>query len=145
MTAKTVSPAKGAAKDKSRQFDAVYAGLCRILRRHEGKLSVVEEKPGTLWMNVAGAVFRGRPLSFGGVRIGKNYVSYYLMPVYMCKAVPPELKKRMQGKACFNFTEVDEKLFGELDKLTAKVLVDFTPDKLEQMFGPQKITGTHSR
>jgi hypothetical protein len=30
----------------------------------------------------------------------------------------PELKKRMQGKACFNFKEVDERLFKELAKIT---------------------------
>lgn len=55
--------------------------------------------------------------------MGKNYVSYHLMPVYMNPAmherISPELKKRMQGKACFNFTEVDPGLFRELAALTA--------------------------
>ena len=31
----------------------------------------------------------------------------------------PELRRRMQGKACFNFTRVDEALFAELATLTA--------------------------
>jgi hypothetical protein len=31
-----------------------------------------------------------------------------------------ELKKRMQGKSCFNFTSVDEGLFQELAALTGK-------------------------
>ena len=30
----------------------------------------------------------------------------------------PALKKRMQGKSCFNFTEVDPPLFKELASLT---------------------------
>lgn len=64
----------------------------------------------------------GRQVWFGAARIGKNYVSYHLMPVYvfpdLLDGISPELKKRMQGKSCFNFTHVDEKLFQELDSLT---------------------------
>jgi len=43
------------------------------------------------------------------------------MPVYMYPelfdTISPELKKRMQGKSCFNFTKVDETLFEELAAL----------------------------
>ena len=35
------------------------------------------------------------------------------------------LRKRMQGKACFNFTAPDPKLFKELAALTAKGLKAF--------------------
>ncbi len=63
-----------------------------------------------------------QPLCFGDVRLGKNYVSFYLMSVYVSpgetKGMSPELKKRMQGKSCFNFKAVDEKLFQELATLT---------------------------
>ena len=56
------------------------------------------------------------------MKIGKGYVSYHLMPVYACKdlqgEISPELKKRMQGKSCFNFKEPDVKLFKELARLT---------------------------
>ena len=44
---------------------------------------------------------------FGSVRAGKAYVSFHLMPLYMCPALKggmsPALRKRMQGKTCFNF------------------------------------------
>jgi hypothetical protein len=64
----------------------------------------------------------GREVWFGAARVGKRYVSYHLMPVYACPdlldGISPELKKRMQGKSCFNFTHVDEKLFNELELLT---------------------------
>ena len=64
----------------------------------------------------------GREVWFGAVRIGKRYVSYHLMPVYACPDlladISPELKKRMQGKSCFNFTHADEQLFKELAELT---------------------------
>lgn len=59
---------------------------------------------------------------FGAVRRGKNYVSFHFMPVYMNAAlrqkIPPELKERMQGKACFNFKQVDEELFRQLAEST---------------------------
>jgi hypothetical protein len=62
------------------------------------------------------------PLMFAGVRLGKNYVSYHLFSVYTtpndAQTISPDLKKRMQGKACFNFTAVDEPLFRELAKIT---------------------------
>jgi len=46
-------------------------------------------------------------MDFGSVRVGKAYVSLHLMPLYMSPvmnaAVSPALKRRMQGKSCFNF------------------------------------------
>ena len=61
---------------------------------------------------------------FGAAQIKKNYVSFYLMPVYMypelLEDISPELKKRMQGKSCFNFKKVEPDLFGELKELTRK-------------------------
>jgi hypothetical protein len=44
------------------------------------------------------------------------------MPVYvrpaLLAALSPELKKRMQGKSCFNFSAIDKPLFKELSALT---------------------------
>ncbi len=66
---------------------------------------------------------KGQPLYFGSVRVGKAYVSFHLMPLYMCpvltKSISPALKKRMQGKTCFNFTSGPEpELAIELKRLT---------------------------
>jgi hypothetical protein len=45
-----------------------------------------------------------------------------LMPVYavpeLLKGMSPELKKRMQGKACFNFTSIEPGQAKELGALT---------------------------
>jgi hypothetical protein len=61
---------------------------------------------------------------FAGMRTGKRYVSFYLMPVYarpqLLDDISPALRKRMQGKACFNFSTVDEALMGELESLTQR-------------------------
>jgi len=40
------------------------------------------------------------------------------------------LKKRMQGKSCFNFKTVDDKLFRELARLTDKGYRRFKKEKL---------------
>ena len=43
----------------------------------------------------------------------------YFEPALL-KGISPELKKRMQGKSCFNFKTVDKALFKELGELTAR-------------------------
>ena len=60
---------------------------------------------------------------FGSVRLGKAYVSFHLMPLYMTPeltdTISPALKKRMQGKTCFNFkTDPDPEAAAELKRLT---------------------------
>ena len=59
---------------------------------------------------------------FAGVEIKKNYVSYHLMSVYvypdLVEDISDALRKRMQGKACFNFKTEDDALFAELAAVT---------------------------
>jgi hypothetical protein len=51
------------------------------------------------------------------------------MPIYMNlilqQAVPPALKKRMQGKACFNFNSIDPELLRALKSLTGEAIASF--------------------
>ena len=60
----------------------------------------------------------------GAVQIKKNYVSYHLISVYfypdLLAGMSDGLKKRMQGKGCFNFKAEDEILFAELAILTRR-------------------------
>ena len=88
-----------------------------------------------------------RPLCFGAVRLGKAYVSFYLMSIYaspdLLKSMSPELKKRMQGKSCFNFKEVDEKLFKELSKLTKAGAARFSDGKFIE--GLRKVQSAGSK
>lgn len=66
----------------------------------------------------------GRMVWFGGVNTNKRYVSYYLMPVYtfpdLLESISPQLRKRMQGKSCWNLRYSDDALFAELGVLTEK-------------------------
>ena len=75
----------------------------------------------------------GKAVWFGGVNTTKKYVSYYLMPVYsfpdLLEGMSPELKKRMQGKSCWNFRVVDEMLLAELAAMTKKAYRRYVQEK----------------
>ncbi len=84
---------------------------------------VVSEREGGVTLELQG--YEGKPWGYvAGTRIGKRYVSFHLMSVYsdpeLMASMSPGLRKRMQGKSCFNFTKIDEPLFSELETLTAK-------------------------
>ena len=53
---------------------------------------------------------------------GRADVSFQLMPLYwepaLAKGISLNLRKRMQGKSCFNFVAPDVALFRELGRLT---------------------------
>ena len=76
----------------------------------------------------------GRPLFVAAVQTRKNYVSFHLMPVYACpgllEEMSPALRKRMQGKSCFNFTAIDPVHVNELAVLTKKGIEGFKKIKL---------------
>lgn len=117
-------PAKKTAGAKSpADFQAAFTGLKKIFDSLGEKLEVKQDNPKRYYLDMRGMVYSGRPVSFGAVMMQKNYISFHLMPVYGCpellQRISPALKKRMQGKACFNFTAPDEALFAELSRLTA--------------------------
>ena len=102
-------------------FDGVIRRLRQILEPLRPRVSVTKDGPDGLAMEIPG--LEGRPWGYiAGIRRGKRYVSYYLMSVYaspdLAASMSPELRRRMQGKACFNFTRVDEPVFAELERLT---------------------------
>ena len=110
--------------DKPINLKLVYAALVKIMKKHEKNLKVsTDNKSNYLLTGPMSKKFK-KELWFGGVQIKKNYVSYHLMPVYMysdlVKEIPIELKKRMQGKSCFNFKKIDKDLFRQLAELTDK-------------------------
>src|SRR5437764_11720207 len=112
---------------------AVFGRLKAISEQYEKKMDIAQNTDKMYLLNTRYLLKKNYPLMFGGVRLGKNYVSFYLMSVYACpdevKTMSPELKKRMQGKSCFNFKEADAKLFKELKALTKAGAAKFTDDK----------------
>ena len=116
-----------------KDFDKVFAKLKAIFKPYAKKMVVVQDTPECYYLDTRYVMKNKKPLCFGAVRLGKNYVSFHLMSAYaspdLLKAMSPELKKRMQGKSCFNFKEVDEKLFKELDQLTKAGATRFSSEK----------------
>jgi hypothetical protein len=114
-------------------FNQVFAKLKSILQPYVKKMDVAQDSQTYFLLNTRYIMKNKQPLCFGGVRLGKAYVSFYLMSVYaspdLLKTMSPELKKRMQGKSCFNFKEVDESLFKELAKLTKAGAARFSDEK----------------
>jgi hypothetical protein len=120
------------------EFESVFVRLRGMLEKHSAALTVKADGPGHY--SLTGSAGPAALQAWGGklkrpripvawVQIGKAYVSYHLMGVYgntrLCEGMSKELKARMQGKTCFNFKVVDEKLFKELDLLTAQSIAAF--------------------
>ena len=105
----------------ARDFAAVDRRLREILEPLRSRFSVTKDGPGGMTVEIPG--MEGKPWGYvAGVRPGKRNVSFYLMSVYaspeVMASMSPELRRRMQGKSCFNFTRIDESLFAELANLT---------------------------
>lgn len=104
----------------SPDFDATFKALRAVLEPTAKKLIVKLDTDKDYY--IIGPTIGKKEAYFGAVKRMKNYVSYYLMCVYaypvLLEGISHELKKHMQGKSCFNFTQPDEKLFAELKKLT---------------------------
>lgn len=134
--AKSKTKAKTKAAKSKNEFAAINKKLAAILTKYErgGLKNRPDVMGGFCLIGPETESSRGREVWFGAVGPRKSYVSYHLMPVYMfpdlLKSASPELKKRMQGKSCFNFKEVDEKLFDELAKLTEQGYKRFKAEKL---------------
>jgi hypothetical protein len=99
-----------------------FKRLASIFAPYRDDLVVKTDEPGHLYLDAPPSTPYPKGLFFGAVKIGKRCVSFHLMPVYvhpdLLEGISPELRKRMQGKSCFNFTAPDYVLFVELGRLT---------------------------
>ena len=99
----------------------VFGQLRPVLAAYEPDMVVKHDGDDAYYLDTRHVMKNGQPLFFASVQIKKNYVSFHLMPVY---AFPDllsdigDLKKRMQGKSCFNFRRIDDAQIAELARLT---------------------------
>ena len=104
------------------QFLTIFQQLKQYLQNYQNHLELKADSAESYTLYISHSPTYNKELFFGAAQIQKSYVSFHLMPVYMypdlLKDISPELKKRMQGKSCFNFTKIDEALFAELELLT---------------------------
>ena len=112
------------AKQSADNFDVVFDRLRAILQKHAGTLRVAADEPGHYCLEVVNSPKFKKNYPAAWVKTVKSYVGYHFMPVYMFpklrEGLSKQLKARMQGKSCFNFSEIDEGLFEELDELTER-------------------------
>ena len=110
-------------------LNKVFEELRELILPYALQLDCKIDRENELSVNTRHIMKNGNLLWFGGVQINKNYVSYHLMPVYinphLLENISPALKKRMQGKSCFNFTSLDESLVKELADLTNAAFQDY--------------------
>jgi hypothetical protein len=111
-------------------FAGAFAGLRKILATYAPTCVVVHDQPDYYHLDTRFINPRNRQaVMLGAVRTQKHYVSFHFMPIYfnppLMASLSPALKKRMQGKACFNFTAPDTVLFAELERVTQRGIADF--------------------
>ena len=114
---------------KQRDLQPVFERLKTILAEHAGALNVTMDESESYSLDAPAAQAGEKDTYFGGVQVRKNFVSFYLFPVYMypdlLEGMSDTLGKRMQGKSCFNFKAVDEELFSELATISGAGLRRF--------------------
>jgi hypothetical protein len=105
------------------EFDAVFRELRKILEPYGRRMRVTADTPTRYSIDTPVTGPSGKPIFFGAAIIGKSYVSFHLIPIYvypdLLKGLSSELKKRMQGKSCLNFRSIDGEMLAELKALTA--------------------------
>jgi hypothetical protein len=119
-------------------YTAAFDALKRVLGKHARRLAVKTDTPTEYTLVTKSPSpypqHKGQPMWFGCVRLGKAYASFHLLPLYMnpslTKTIAPALKKRMQGKACFNFKAAPEPdALVELRRLTDAGLKEWVERK----------------
>ena len=106
-----------------------FAALKALLVKHARHLVVVHDAPDEYYLNTRKPAPDGKPMFFGAVHLKKNHVAYYLMPLSvdpaLTGALSPALRKHLQGRNCFNFSELDPAALEELDRLTRAGMASF--------------------
>ena len=115
-------------------FPVVFDQLKAILKPYEPRLSVTADGSEGYSLDSPKLGPNKKPMFFGAAVIKKNYVSFHLMPVYvhpeLLEGISDGLRKRMQGKSCFNFKALDEDTLAELRQLTEHGFEAFRTDGL---------------
>ena len=115
-------------------FPTVFDQLKAVLKPYEPRLSVTANDSEGYSLDTHQLGPNKKPMFFGAAVIKKNYVNFHLMPVYvhpeLLEDISDGLRKRMQGKSCFNFKALDEDTVAELRHLTGRGFEAFRRDGL---------------
>jgi len=121
-TKKTATPSAGSAP-------TLFSALRAMLLPHRSSLSVVHDDPEHFYANCARSDAKGKAQFFCAIKVSGRKHLFHFMPVYdfpeLIDTISPALKKRMQGKSCFNFDTIEPKLFKELAALTKSAYASY--------------------
>lgn len=111
----------------------IFLELRPLFRSFERHCVLLADEPGRYHLGTQEVRAKdGYRTWFGGLEIRKRYVSVHLMPVYihpeLLAGISDGLRKKMQGKSCFNFSKSDPTLFRELEKLARAGFKRFKSD-----------------
>lgn len=102
----------------------VFDELKKLLEPFEKSLICKENDSESYYLDTAHKMKNKKICFLGRFKKRKKYISYYLMPVYMeprlLDGMSKRLKKRMHGKSCFNFKDINEIPLQELKEFTEK-------------------------
>lgn len=102
-------------------LQAVFAELKALLAPYAAQMDIQKDDATEFYLDTRHLQKNKKPLFFAAVQRRKSFVAFHLMPVYvqpeLLLAISPGLKRRMQGKSCFNFKEADAALLRELAAL----------------------------
>ncbi len=105
----------------ARDFPGTFRVLKGLLVPYAPRLHASQDTDSFYMLDGEYAAAFKRTMFFGGVQIRRAHVSFHLMPVYtnpeLLSSVSDALKKRMQGKSCFNFVRPERELLVELSGL----------------------------
>jgi hypothetical protein len=135
-------PSPGSADVATPDLVPVFAELKTVMAPYAAKLVKMKDDATELAVDTSHVQKNKKPLFFGAVRIGRGCVSYHLMPVYvkpeLLNGLSAELRRRMQGKSCFNFKKIDKALFEELAALTEAGYLSFRQQGFVHEPGPRR-------
>jgi hypothetical protein len=121
---KSARRASDVVPDRLNDFAKAFYALKVVFAKYEKYLHVNADTREKYYLETRSPSYKGKPLFFGAVIRGRAYVSFHLMPLYwepsLTKGISANLKKRMQGKSCFNFSVRDAALFREVARLTSR-------------------------
>lgn len=99
----------------------LFVALRDLLLAHKNTLVVVQDTDAHCYANCKNVDAKGKAQFFGAVKVTGRRHAFHFMPVYdfpeLLAGITPALKKRMQGKSCFNLEAMDPALLQELQTL----------------------------
>src|SRR5215469_11730434 len=102
----------------------VFDQLRELMLRSAPQMAVIRDEPGLLELQAGWDHPKqpGMKVQFGKVQLGRAYVGFHLMPLYMNTRLDglltAPLARRRHGKSCFNFKAADPEAFEALETLT---------------------------